>query len=175
MEMYNYCSYPIYIYIYIYSNVLPGGLGSLAAGTTRKTFFALQVPLGRLLDATWTPLVPLERLLDGSWALLDALQALSKCILHSKWAPTALPVLSKWPPSATWAPLGPPNWPSGALLTCKNINFPEENHGFYNGSLLAVELRLGSCFVALGRLLDVFGAQLGACWMPLGRQKSPCQ
>ena len=37
-----------------------------------------------------------------------------------------------------------------------------ENNGFYKVSLFAVELRLDSCFVALGRLLDVFGAQLGA-------------
>ena len=35
-------------------------------------------------------------------------------------------------------------------------------------SLFAVELHLGSCFVALVRLLDVFGAQLGASWAPLG-------
>ena len=75
-----------------------GASGHSEVERPESSFFALQVPLGRLLDATWTPLVPLERLLDGSWALLDALQALSKCILHSKWAPTAPQVLSKWPP-----------------------------------------------------------------------------
>ena len=76
----------------------PAGSDHWRTERVPSIFFALQVPLGRLLDATWTPLVPLERLLDGSWALLDALQALSKCILDSKWAPTAPQVLSKWPP-----------------------------------------------------------------------------
>ena len=81
-----------------------------------------------------------------------------------KWPPSATRAPldhPNWPPSATWAPLGPPNWPSGALLTCKNIDFPQENLSFYQVALFAVELRLDCCFVALGRLLDVSGAQLG--------------
>ena len=41
--------------------------------------------------------------------------------------------------------------------------------GFYKVSLVAVELRLDCCLVALGRLLDASWAPLGASWPALGR------
>ena len=62
----------------------------------------------------------------------------------------------------------PCSCPSRALLTCKIINFPCKNCGFCRVALFAVELRLDCYFVALGLLLDVFGAQLRASWTPLG-------
>ena len=109
----------------------------------------LRVHLECLLGASWAPLGRTWLLLGASWSQLGA----SWAPLGASWAPLGLNLAAL---AASWAQLGsfgPPNWPSGALLTCKSIDFPQENRGFYKVSLFAVELHLGRCFVALGRLL----------------------
>ena len=126
-----------------------------------------------LLDAKLGSVHPFVHPSLASWApfcpVLSALAALSEPI----WAPRCPSELQVGFCTANMSSNLPCSCPSRALLTCKIINFHLETHGFCRVALFAVELHLDCCFVALGPLLDVFGAQLGASWAPLGASWTP--